>query len=128
MSQSNVRLTAAGLAVSAVAIAVIALLLGAGLGAWATSASEPEVRVVTETDVVEVTPESCQAALNAADDVIDLSAQALDVTGKMVEATADDESARVVALLKKLTKLAPEVRAPAEKYDKKSATCRAVSP
>lgn len=121
----------------AIGIPVAALLVGVGIGTSAADAPEPRVETKIETREVEVPVEvekivevevasaACLTALDNADDLNSVNADAFGVVADMFEAASSFDVAGINSGSAKLDKLQPEVAAAAAAYREEAAACRA---
>lgn len=122
----------------AIGIPVATLLAGVGIGTSATG-GVPEPRVETKIETrevevpvevekiveVEVAPTACLTALDNADDLNAVNADAFAVVADMFDAASSFDVAGINAGSAKLDKLQPEVAAAAAAYREEADACRA---
>lgn len=122
----------------AIGIPVVTLLAGVGIGTSAAG-GVPEPRVETKIETrevpvevekeveveVPVTPDVCLTALDNADDLNAVNADAFSVVADMFDAASSFDVAGINSGSAKLDKLQPEVSAAAAAYREEAAACRA---
>lgn len=122
----------------AIGIPVAALLVGVGIGNSAAG-GVPEARVETKIETrevevpvevekiveVEVAPAACLTALDNADDLNSVNADAFGVVADMFDAASSFDVAGINSGSAKLDKLQPQVSAAAAAYRDEAAACRA---
>jgi len=122
----------------AIGIPIAALLVGVGLGSSAAG-GVPEARVETKIETrevevpvevekiveVEIASAACLTALDNADELNAVNADAFGVVADMFDAASSFDVAGINSGSAKLDKLQPEVSAAAAAYREEAAACRA---
>lgn len=119
-----------------IGIPVVTLLCGVGIGTSAAGGvPEPEIhteRVEVPVEVerpveveVPVTPAACSAALDSADEVIQLAADGFGVVETMFDAASRFDAAGINAGSAELDRMQPSLAASVSTYREEAAECRA---